>query len=80
VIIESLDDVVYMGRPNFGQAEQRVSLFKLVEDGTYAERVLVQLGASSVNEIEVREGLQPGDVVILSDMSQWDGFDRVRLR
>jgi multidrug resistance efflux pump len=80
VIIESLDDVVYMGRPNFGQADQRVSLFKLVEDGSYAERVLVQLGASSVNEIEVREGLQPGDVVILSDMSQWDGFDRVRLR
>ena len=49
-------------------------------DGQYAERVTVRLGASSVNEIEVREGLQPGDIVILSDMSQWDSFDRVRLR
>jgi len=80
VIIESLDDVIYMGRPNFGQADQRVSLFRVVDDGAYAERVPVLLGASSVNEIEVREGLQPGDVVILSDMGQWDGFDRVRLR
>ena len=80
VIIEALDDVIYMGRPNFGQADQRVSLFRVVEDGAFAERVPVLLGASSVNEIEVREGLEPGDVVILSDMSQWDGFDRVRLR
>lgn len=80
VIIDRLDDVVYVGRPTFGQANQRVSLFKVTADGQYAERVQVQLGVSSVNEIEVREGLQPGDIVILSDMSQWDGFDRVRLR
>ena len=80
VIIERLDDVVYVGRPTFGQAGQQVSIFKLVEDGQYAERVTVRLGASSVNEIEVVDGLQPGDVVILSDMSQWDGFDRVRLK
>jgi len=80
VIIDRLDDVVYVGRPTFGQANQRVSIFKLVEGGEYAERIQIQLGESSVNEIEVAEGLQPGEVVILSDMSQWDGYDRVRLR
>ena len=80
VVIQRLDDVTYVGRPAYGQANQRVGMFILVEDGQYAERVNVMLGASSVNEIEVREGLQPGDIVILSDMSQWDGFDRVRLR
>ena len=80
VVIQRLDDVTYVGRPAYGQANQRVGMFILVEDGQYAERVNVMLGASSVNEIEVKEGLQPGDIVILSDMSQWDGFDRVRLR
>ncbi len=80
VEIERLDDVIYMGRPAYGQANSRVGVFKLVEGGNYAERVTVQLGRSSVNEIEVVEGLQPGEVVILSDMSQWDGFERVRLR
>jgi len=80
VIIERLDDVTYMGRPTFGQANQRVSIFKVTPDGGYADRVTIQLGANSVNDIEVREGLAEGDVVILSDMSRWDGFDRVRLR
>jgi hypothetical protein len=80
VIIERLDDVTYMGRPTFGQANQRVSIFKVTPDGEYADRVTIQLGANSVNDIEVREGLVAGDVVILSDMSRWDGFDRVRLR
>ena len=80
VVIQRLDDVTYVGRPAYGQANQRVGMFKVVEDGQYAERVNVRLGASSVNEIAVLEGLQEGDVVILSDMSQWDGFDRVRLR
>jgi len=80
VEIERLVDVIFVGRPAFGQANSRVGIFKLVEDGNYAERVSVQLGASSVNEIQVLEGLQPGDVVILSPMDQWDGFDRVRLR
>jgi multidrug resistance efflux pump len=80
VIIERLDDVTYMGRPTFGQANQRVSIFKVTPDGAYADRVTIQLGANSVNDIEVREGLVAGDVVILSDMSRWDGFDRVRLR
>jgi len=80
VVIERLDDVIYVGRPAFGQANNRVGIFKLVDDGNYAERVTVQLGRSSVNEIEILDGLQPGDIVILSEMSQWDGFDRVRLR
>lgn len=80
VEIERLEDVIYVGRPAFGQADSRVGMFRLVEDGNVAERVNVQLGRSSVNDIEVREGLQPGDVVILSEMSQWDGYDRIRLR
>ena len=80
VVIQRLDDVTYVGRPAYGQANQRVGMFKVVEDGQYAERVNVLLGASSVNEIAVLEGLQEGDIVILSDMSQWDGFERVRLR
>ncbi len=80
VEIERLEDVIFVGRPAFGNANSRVGIFKLVEDGNYAERVSVQLGASSVNEIEVLEGLQPGDIVILSPMDQWDGYDRVRLR
>jgi multidrug resistance efflux pump len=80
VIIESIPDALYIGRPSFGQANQRVMMFKLVEGGAYAERVPVEFGAASVSEIEVRSGLEPGDVVILSDMSQWDAFDRVRLR
>jgi len=80
VIIERLEDVIYMGRPTFGQANQQVSIFRVTPDGQYAERVTVRLGTSSVNEIEVREGLRPGDVVILNDMSQWDGYDRVRLK
>jgi multidrug resistance efflux pump len=80
VVIEQLDDVNYVQRPAYGQADSRVGIFRLVEGGEYAERVSVLLGRSSVNEIEVREGLQLGDIVILSDMSQWDGFDRVRIR
>lgn len=79
VIIERLDDVTHVGRPTFGQPNQRVSIFKLTPDGDYADRVTVQLGASSVNDIQVVEGLQEGDIVILSDMSRWDGFDRVRI-
>lgn len=79
VIIERLDEVTFVGRPTFGQANSRVSIFRVTDDGEYAERVPVQLGASSVNHIEVREGLREGDVVILSDMSRWDDFDRVRI-
>jgi HlyD family secretion protein len=80
VIIDKLENVVYVGRPTFGQANAKVSIFRLTPDGNYADRVTVTLGASSVNEIEVKDGLKPGDVVILSDMSQWDGFDRVKIK
>lgn len=80
VVIQRLDDVTFVGRPAYGQQNQRVGMFRLTPDGGFAERVNVLLGASSVNEIEVREGLRPGDIVILSDMSQWDEFDRVRLK
>lgn len=78
--IERLDDVLYMGRPAYGQPESMVGLFRLEEGGNSATRQSVRLGRSSVNTIEVLNGLEAGDVVILSDMSQWDAADRVRLR
>jgi HlyD family secretion protein len=78
--IERLDNVVYTGRPAYGQPESAVGLFKLDGDGREARRTVVRLGRSSVNTIEVVSGLQPGDMVILSDMSQWDAVERVRLR
>jgi HlyD family secretion protein len=78
--IERLENVLYMNRPAYGQAESTVGIFVLEEDGEHARRVNVQLGRSSVNTIEVRGGLREGDVVLLSDMSAWDSADRVRLR
>ena len=78
--LERLEDVIYVGRPVFGQENSVVSLFKLEPEGDHAVRTRVRLGRSLVNDIEVLEGLQPGDQVVLSDMSQWDAFDRVRLR
>lgn len=76
--LERLENVVYVGRPAFGQENSTVGLFKLTGDGE-AVRVNVKLGKSSVQTIQVLEGLKPGDQVILSDMSAWDAFDRVRL-
>ena len=70
--------MIFVGRPAFGQEESTITLFKLSADGE-AHRTKVVLGRSSVNTIEIREGLQPGDQVILSDMSSYDQFDRVRL-
>lgn len=78
--IERLADVMYVGRPAYGQAESTVSLFKVTPDGSEALRAQVRLGRSSATTIEVLGGLQPGDVVILSDMSQYDSSDRVRLQ
>ena len=78
VELERLDNVVYVGRPAFGQENSTVGIFKLDEESG-AGRVQVKLGRSSVNTIEILEGLKPGDQVILSDMSAWDAFDRVRL-
>lgn len=78
--LERMADVVYVGRPAFGQELSTVGLFKLTDNGQYATRVQVKLGRSSVNTIEIQGGLQPGDQVILSDMSAWDRFDRIQLR
>ena len=80
VEIERLADVLHMGRPAFGSARQKVGIFRLVPGTREAVRVTVQLGVSSVNEVEVQSGLSVGDSVILSDMARWDAFDRVRLR
>ena len=78
VEIERLTDVLYVGRPAYGQEQTTVGMFKLQQGGE-AVRTQVKLGRSSVNTIEVVEGLHIGDQVILSDMSAWDAFDRVRL-
>jgi HlyD family secretion protein len=78
--LENLKDVLYVGRPVRGQSDTTIGLFKLVEDGSEAVRVNVKLGRSSVNAVEILQGLKAGDKVILSDMSAWDAFDRIRLR
>jgi HlyD family secretion protein len=77
--LERLENVIYVNRPAFGQERSTVGIFKLDPAGVYATRTQVQLGRSSVNTIEVIEGLVPGDRVILSDMSQYDSNDRVKL-
>lgn len=78
--LENLSDVLYVGRPVHGQSDSTISLFKLTSDDSEAMRVNVKLGRSSVNTVEILQGLQIGDKVILSDMSQWDNVDRIRLR
>ncbi len=80
VEIENLKDVLYVGRPVHGQADSTTGLFKLVDDGSEAIRVNVKLGKTSVNAVEILQGLKARDKVILSDMSAWDAFDRIRLR
>ncbi|HVI78081.1 MAG TPA: HlyD family efflux transporter periplasmic adaptor subunit [Candidatus Acidoferrum sp.] len=77
--LEKLDDVLYVGRPAFGQENSTISLFKLDSDGKGAVRVPVKVGRASVNAIQVIEGLHEGDTVILSDMSRNDNTDRIRL-
>lgn len=78
--VDLLVDVLYVGKPAYGRSNSRLGLFKLVEEGGYAERVSVQTGRSSVNMIEIIEGLEEGDQIILSDMSRWDASARVALR
>jgi HlyD family secretion protein len=78
--LDRLADAIYVGRPAFGQEQNLVSLFRVNSDGDEADRVKVRLGKSSVNFVQVVEGLKPGDKVILSDMSAWDSYDRVRLK
>lgn len=77
--IENLSDVVYMDRPVFGQPNSTITIFKIDPDGKGASRVPVKLGRTSVNTIEVLDGLKVGDRVLLSDMSAMDGHDRIRL-
>jgi len=77
--LERLDNVLYVGRPAFGQENSTISLFKLDADGKEAARVPVKVGRESVNSIQIFEGLHEGDTVILSDMSRWDKTDRIRL-
>ena len=79
VELERLDNVVFVGRPAFGQERSTVGVFRLDSDDSIATRIPVQFGRSSVNTIEILSGLQPGDRVILSDMSNWDSTDRIRL-
>jgi HlyD family secretion protein len=78
--LERLNDVLFMGRPAFGQEAATITLFKIEPNGVDANRVQVKLGKQSVNQMEIVSGLNVGDWVILSDMSAWDAFDRVRLR
>ncbi|MDP2319477.1 MAG: efflux RND transporter periplasmic adaptor subunit [Acidobacteriota bacterium] len=78
--LDRLENVLYVGRPAFGQEQSTVGLFKLNKATGEASRAQVQLGRSSVNTIEILSGLAEGDEVVLSDMSAWDQFDRIRLR
>jgi beta-lactamase regulating signal transducer with metallopeptidase domain len=78
--IEKLDNILYVGRPVHGAANSTISLFKLAKDGKEAERVNVKLGRSSVNAIEVLDGLKEGDKIILSDMSDYDNADRIHIK
>jgi HlyD family secretion protein len=80
IVLEQLRDIIYMGRPAFGQDQSTVGLFKIGPDGVTAERTQVKLGRSSVNTIEVLSGLKVGDQVILSDMSAYDAYERIRLK
>ena len=78
--LERLNDVIYVGRPAFGQENNTVGIFKLVSGSSDAVRTPVKLGRSSVNSIEIVNGLQPGDQVILSDTSAWDSHERIALK
>jgi beta-lactamase regulating signal transducer with metallopeptidase domain len=78
--VKTLNDVVYVGRPSVGQTGSESTLFKIEPDGQRATRVKVRFGEASTNKLQVLEGLRPGDKVILSDMSKYDGYDRVRFQ
>lgn len=77
--LDRLSNVLFVGRPAFGNENSTISLFRLGADGKTAVRVPVKVGKASVNAIQVIEGLQAGDTVILSDMSRWENTDRIRL-
>ncbi len=77
--LQRLYNVLYVGRPAFGNENSTISLFKLDPSGNYATRVAVKVGRASVNEIQILGGLKEGDTVVLSDMSRWDNVDHIRL-
>jgi HlyD family secretion protein len=80
IVFERLSRALHTGRPAYGQANSTITMFKVTDGGRYATRVAVQVGSTSVTTIEILRGLAVGDMVILSDMSQWDNVDRVRLK
>lgn len=80
ITMERLDNVLFVGRPAFGQEKSTVSMFKMEPDGKTAVKVPVELGRSSVSTMEVIRGLKEGDTVILSDMTRYDNVDRIRLQ
>jgi HlyD family secretion protein len=77
--LDRMSDVLYVGRPAFGNENSTISLFKLGAEGKTAVRVPVKVGRASVNSIQVIEGLHEGDTVVLSDMSRWDNTEKIRL-
>ena len=80
ITIERLNDVLYTGRPAYGQPNSTIGMFKLVEGGRYAVRIPVKLGRTSVNAVEIEDGLAEGDSVVLSDMTRYDNVERVKLK
>jgi HlyD family secretion protein len=80
ITIGRLSNVVYVGRPVFGKPNAQDALFKIEPDGQTAVRIKVQYGETSINTIQIKSGLQPGDKIILSDMSAYDKYDRVTLK
>ncbi len=78
--LERLEDILFVGRPTYGQEQSVIRLFKMDADGVTCTRTTVSIGKTSVNTVEVKSGLKQGDQVILSDMSQYDAFDRIRLK
>jgi multidrug efflux pump subunit AcrA (membrane-fusion protein) len=80
ITIGRLSNVVHVGRPVSGKANSEDTLFKIEPDGQTAVRIKVQFGATSVNTIQIKSGLQPGDKIIVSDMSTYDKYDRVTLK
>jgi HlyD family secretion protein len=80
ITIESLEGVMYVSRPINVQQNQKAGMFKVVDNGTAAVRVVIEFGRSSVDKIEIVLGAEVGDELILSDMSRWDEYDRVRIR
>ncbi|HJS43436.1 MAG TPA: HlyD family efflux transporter periplasmic adaptor subunit [Gemmatimonadales bacterium] len=80
ITLERLSDVLFTGRPAYGQPNATIGMFKLVEGGSYAVRIPVKLGRTSVNAVEIVDGLAEGDSVVLSDMTRYDNVERVKLK